>query len=162
MTFQDRNEWYEFHFFDFNMIWHLIQHNFAKSYWGEGGCGCVTHAKWILMLKMRFYWKIWLLVMISHTWEPPIRPPILYHLKIKIWRSYLLNTKKIIFISFVLAFNRFVERNTKNHWFLVFRQNFRILDSSSRSSKMQKIACRCPWKLRNMTNGRKDMVFDCG
>ena len=78
------------------------------------------------------------------SWRPPIRPSMLYDTNFINSKLYLIDIKKITFISHVLASNDNVERNTKNHRFLVFRQNF---SSSWDELRMPKIAqnriCSC-------------------
>ena len=93
---------------------------------------------------------------------PPMRPRILYHLNFAIWRLYLFDIQKITFIPCFLTSDQFLERKAKNYRFLAFRRNFQIHGMGSRSSKMLKISYGRPWKLVNMTNDRKNMIFDCG
>ena len=93
---------------------------------------------------------------------PPSAPPILYRLNFVIRRPYLFGIKKITFIACFLTSDQFLERKAKNYRFLAFQRNFQIHGMGSRSSKMLKISYGRPWKLVNMTNDRKNMIFDCG
>ena len=59
-------------------------------------------------------------------WRPPIRPSMLYDTNFINSKLYLIDIKKITFISHVLASIDNVERNTKTHPFLVFRSTLSL------------------------------------
>ena len=110
-----------------------------KIVWYKGGgalCMCNAFWRWNLDFTM----KIWLCHEISHTGRPLIRPTTLYHVIFTISMIYLTDIKKIRFISYVLTSDGCAERKDKNHRFLSFRRNFGIPDTSSRCSKLLKIA----------------------
>ena len=152
---------YEYHFLNVRQVTRYICRKFEISHGGAHG-GALRTFWCILMLKYRnivFQSENSILEGMNSYSAPPMCPPMSCHEFFTYFMLYLSYIEKIILISHFLAAIGHIERNTKNHRFLVFRQNFRACPGALRRPKWLKMGWGCICTHTNMSISPKNMIF---